>query len=229
MTRISLTRALMLAGVLLGLAVAPVVQAQTILSYMTKMPTSLADWCATLQLPKFDPALGTLTDVTLIYSANIAQSVFGENKSGSNARYDFTTTAWLSLGEKNGPMLLPSAHAVLHQSGILKPFDGKADYAGLSGVRVNQATPIFGQFDDRNLSAYLGHGSVYFNASADICSALDLSGCAGITGASAFADGSLTIQYTYAALTPVPEPATSAAWLGVLALGLVLRRRVTTA
>jgi len=202
-------------------------RAQEILSYYTQVPDSATNWEQTLQLPGFDASLGTLTQVQLIFTANMSQSVFAQNLGGTESvPYNLKSEAWVTAGKAGGPLLFGGVGsiAVLQQSGTLGAFDGTQGSGGASEVSLNKDSVINGQYVDPDLAGYVGVPSISFDASARAYSWLTIGGGNYADGAVTMTSEGLQVDYTYTP-TAIPEPPAFASLLGATALGFVILRR----
>ncbi len=213
-----------LIGMVAGLVlVDATVQAQGVLSYYSQFPptgSTRLNWVTTLELPGFESSLGTLTQVKLMYSAVVSQSMFAENMGAKRARFAFCSLAAVDVSKPGGADLFDRGPIKLHRAGILGAFDGTLDFAGASGTTFTQVVTANDWLTDQNLSGYIDVGLIDFIAVAREESRL----CAGagvLNRRSTSAVVSLGVEYTY---TPIPEPALGAALLGLAALGLAVFR-----
>lgn len=204
-----------------GMLLTGAAQAQQIVSFRGEILKTSTDWTQTLQLPRFDARLGSLTQVKLSYAGEVWQTLYAENKSPTASTYDLTATATLALSRLSGPKLFAPVPITLHRAGALGAFDGNLDFAGTSGDRFCQDFAFTRVFMDPNLDCYVGSGSIGFIASAVGCSTL-ISGGNFVKGGSTSAAASLSVEYSYAT---IPEPSAFAVMLGVAAVGVVALRR----
>jgi hypothetical protein len=196
-------------------------RAQSVISYVASIPQSSADWSKTIGLQGFDSTLGTLTQVQLIYSEQTWQSIFAENLSGMKSAFDLTSNATVGWTAAGATMPFYALTTGVHQVGTLGSFDGTIDYSGLSGINFGSTGSTSGSMFDSDLARYLTNGLVDFTATVVGTSALTGGGNL-LMGATTSAAASLEVKYTY---TPIPEPSSYAALLGVITLGLVMGRR----
>jgi hypothetical protein len=196
-------------------------------SYDASTSNLAPDWATTLMLPKFDPALGTLTKVTLKLVGKVDGSVKAENTSASSP-----ASATLKLGAEIMASVAGAALSVKVEpfDGAIVPlsvFDGTLDFGGTSGTSFTSSAEEDGEvFTFANLGTFIGPGLVDIDVSAD--------GTSSATGGSnmvfqfdSLAMGTTTITYTYdaPAPTPIPLPATLPLLVGSLFGVALLRRR----
>jgi len=135
------------------------------------------DWVKSLALPKFNPALGTLTSVQVTQNASINSSLKVESKNGA-ARTDtfdlVTASAWI---EAPGTNRLTSSLPTQQKSHQFTSYDGVTDYAGGSGWSTS-----FGDDSQQSieaaagLAAWTGTGSVSIPAAAYATTTTSMSG-----------------------------------------------------
>lgn len=216
-----------LAGLLLPLLLAGLLQAQQVVSYLAPidpalvLPTAAGD---SLQLPGFDSSLGTLLGVTLSFNGFASQQAQGENYGGTASPYTYSVTSALSLQRVGGPTVFDFEPVTLTGSGNLAAFDGGYDFAGPSGFSSGLVTtPLSGLYvvPEELLASYLGLAPIDFTA--------NLTGSSLVSGPGSFltmtsngAEGTLGVTYTYAL---IPEPSAYAALAGLAVLCATASRR----
>ena len=151
----------------------------------------------TIQLPQFDPALGTFTGATLTLSGTIQYllDVFNTGSGTFSATIHdnvlFATTPLMTGGTFTGT--IPSNQMVFTYSPLALP--------------VGPLTEVFGKDFS---GVFAGTGTVAFDLSLPAVT-VDQSSGASVLNVLAFsaASGTLTADYTFIpAATPVPEPET---------------------
>ncbi len=120
-------------------------------------------WTTTLSLPKFDPSLGTLNNVTINYSSTINTSGTIKNKDAEPKTLTVTVDANVTLNMPAGVTLAPMSANVMEVK----------DYPNLQ-PNVDQAVSVTGgnsssatTSDAGDLAIFSGAGNVDFAASAD--------------------------------------------------------------
>ena len=182
----------------------------------------------TLDLTKFNVALGTLTSVKVELSSNYGSLMKVENTSKSSAaNIVFKSTGALTLvsGGKTLAVLAPVLTTTLHEA----IYDKSTDFGGTSGTSLTMAPVSFSNSaiytDAATLALFSGTGNLsttlFGSSTASFTS--DAGNVASF--ASASFDGMAKVTYTYA-LAPVPEADTYAMMVAGLALlGVVARKR----
>jgi len=190
-------------------------------------PTSVpfaATPAATLSL--FDPALGTLTKVTLTLDASTsAGTISWDNEAGVESAVTLGIGAEVTAVGLAGITVV----AVPLQTGstmVDADNDGAADFIGTDAFSVTGGSGTDSDMDmlTVGLGPYIGLGTFDVIVSSSVETFVSTTGGFGpIDPVPGLTDGTVTVTYTY---TPVPEPSTMV--LGAMALvGLVAvgRRR----
>ncbi len=101
------------------------------LSYCEGIPRGPTELSHTFQLPKFNPALGTLTGVTVSYSIGLRQFIGGENRAAQaqSARITTSSDAFLTLPDSSSPSVTVGFNTGLQPYQV---YDGITDYSGTS-------------------------------------------------------------------------------------------------
>lgn len=164
--------------------------------------TSGTDWGTThadLQLPKFNPALGTLTAVEVTQTTGIKSSmkVESRNAGGRTDKFDLTTAN--ATVQAPGTAKLTSFLPPQSKSNTFTAYDGATDYAGTSGW-----TSSFGddskqsvtQIAASDFGAWSGAGTVLVAADASATTTSSMSGNY-VLDWSTDATSSACVVYTY--------------------------------
>jgi len=128
-------------------------------------PTITAPWSTSVSIPRFDPNVGTLTNVRVLLRVNTLGNCAFENRSAATAQAtaNVTGTVNATLGGPpgGGGATTVSASTTVPVSVSAPQFDGVNDFGGtsgglianLQGTNTNTAAPL-------NLNAYTGTGSL---------------------------------------------------------------------
>ena len=176
-------------------------------------------------LSQFDPSLGTLTKVTLTLDADTsAGSISWDNEAG------VSTNVTLGIGAEVTAVGLAGVTAVAvplqtgSAIGVDADNDGAADFVGTDSFAVVGGTGSDSDSDEltSGLGPYIGLGTFDVDVTASVETFLSTTGGFGpIDPTPGVTEGTVTVTYEY---TVIPEP-TSAAFLGLGALGIAVRRR----
>lgn len=144
--------------------------AETTQTHVVSVPPTVTDWSQQLNVPQFNPALGTLRAVEIVSRASIStMQIRVENQSPTPSTSTVTVAGQLTL---SGPgvvvTLSPEANT---GSFVLPAFDGTLDFAGPSSRTFD---PVVATTDNRDqptrltaassLASYTGRGTVAFEA-----------------------------------------------------------------
>lgn len=106
------------------------------------------DWSQVVNLPKFDPALGDLTNVALQLDSHIATTVEYENEALSSNDITLTPNSTISATLPDGTSLSNTSHrnAVIYSVPV---YDGTTDGSGSSG-----GTTVLNHVDSTSIATY---------------------------------------------------------------------------
>lgn len=148
--------------ILLILALAVRVAAASITHTAATFP-QITNWSLTNSVPQFDPALGTLTNVTITVAVNASTQLRVENRD---------TTPWLTYAASEvtatGTVAGYSASTTLTNShtATLSEYDGVLDYSGTSGFNVAVVGADSGFAVPSDFTPFIGTGTVPLIAAA---------------------------------------------------------------
>lgn len=183
--------------------------------------TQTTNWNSPISLPLFDPALGTLTNVSWTLGGNVEGSASFESLDAGATAVSLDLAATLTLFAPDASVLqvtIPTVNTVVNASA----FDGSIDFGGTSGGAYSNLSGTASNSNNSSVPAFLALFTGVGLTSISLDAAGSSSGSGGgnlITQFATAAGASFEIVYTY---TPVPAPSA----LALLGLGgLVAGRR----
>jgi hypothetical protein len=205
--------------------VGPLANAATVSFFQNFGPTSIGSPLFSVTLPKFNPALGTLTKVTLTLDGQTSGSTLEfDNEAGVGGTVGLqvgttitATSAFLSA--------LVATPAQSTSGSVIGDDDGAPDFVGADALVLTGGSGSDSDFNSSTsapvLASVTGPGTINVDLSNSIFTSTNTSGIFGpsIPTAGNFS-GTVTVEYEY---NLVPEP--SSALLGGLGLLALMRRR----
>jgi hypothetical protein len=186
------------------------------------------NFTASITLPKFNTALGTLTSVAIDFAGSVTSTIRFESLDASASTVTGTAAATVTLTRPNTSQLAVVLPTNV-RSATEAAFDGIIDFSGASGAIFSNVSgtvtaPTVTLTSASDLALFSGAGSIVLPVTGTGSSTITGPGNV-IAQISTQASGSAYVVYTYAAvLTSIPEPA-SMALLGASLAGLGLLRR----
>ncbi|MGC8989080.1 MAG: choice-of-anchor E domain-containing protein [Verrucomicrobiia bacterium] len=183
---------------------------QTICHSVTIEPARL-NWVTQLDIPQFDPALGTLESVALEVDASIftdfeAENIYNSGDEWASAPVTATIGTTVSL-QFDGAVLAAAHPSIYRQDNIAAKYDGVFDFGGASGVSAlglvasDAATRTLSAANGDDLRAFVGNGTVSMTLSAAGLSKVKGSGNL-VVSISTDAGGSVKVCYFYRRTPP---------------------------
>ena len=172
-------------------------------------PSQLTNWDETQTFNRFDPSLGTLTQIDVQLDFAVSADVQLENTTDAPSSSVVTWFPVFTLLRPDNTLILVAApgYTDFGPTALLSAYDGTTDYGGSSGVTFTAT-----RSDSRNatllsptdLALFSGIGTIGLPLFASMTGG-------GLTAAqifTGFAGATVTLTYTYTpTATPVPEPA----------------------
>ena len=181
-----------------------------------------------LSLNSFNPALGTLTDVSLILVTDITPEVMMVNLTASAQSFtNAQSTAPFSLNGPGSIVVTASASTGLINGTVTPPLYSISTF---SGPTTNQTQTI--DIASVSRAQYEGTGSIGLRAAVEpLTSSATFKPATLAVGGDAAVSGTVTIDYAYAGASPYGNPSSvplPAAFLlfgpGLVGLGTIRRR-----
>jgi len=219
--------ALFIMGLTMGLGA--VSHAATI-SYTTGYGPAQTNWNQNLSLQQFDPNLGVLLKVELVFTSQVSGSTKVENYLNSSAAtYTTHNQGTVTVMDSSNNVLYAPGTTNFNHSANLAKYDGTLDFNGASGfTSVDNGAVNQGQIDlvsgDMDFSMFIGSGNVALPAVAMGQSNWSATSGNGAVVIKTLAQVNVQVVYLYQANGGVPLP--QAAWgciglLGLLAVGRI--------
>ncbi len=111
------------------------VQAETV-SYTDTIPLTATNWDQQLTLPRFDPAVGVLTEIEFLLTGKVNGTAKIENLDAASATVTAQSYATVRLQRPDGTFIT-MATPIASRSARLATFDGIIDFAGGSGTIIS--------------------------------------------------------------------------------------------
>ncbi len=219
---------ILLAGtvVIAVLLAASSAQAATVSNSNTYPSTAVPFSTLLVPLNQFDPALGTLTKVTLELDANASAGIIDWDNEAA-----IPTDVTLGIGAEvtaTAPLSLFTVVAVPLQLGsalgVAADNDGAPDFVGTDSFSVvgGSGSDIQSNFTTSSLGTFIGLGTFDVTVDSLVENFLSTTGGFGpIQQTPGNSDGTVKVTYEY---TPIPEPV-SMSLLALGGLGVLLRRK----
>jgi hypothetical protein len=211
------------------LAAAPVVWADTIVSYTTYLastPTDFTNLALSPSVPKFDTSLGTLDSITVKLDVSGAAATSVTEKVGTSGTFkikEYSTVTLVSADPSMNTALNSLSETVNYTSGIVTLTSGQTHNFGTVNLT---GTPSTETINIAYLTLFEGAGSLIFDATS-VSGFSFLGGGSNQSATIANDDsGIVTVTYDYTPGQPpvVPEPGTLTLFgTGLLGLAGALR------
>lgn len=207
-------------AVLVGL---PGLALATTLSYTTStpIPSTKTDWTGSLAFPKFNPSLGTLTQVDLYLSCDMDTVLTVTNTANSASTGSAKTELMLTV--MDGGFLISDAPQIDMNSPFY-PYSLAAGASITSGDLTKSATNTSHYKDSALLAEFVGTSNISLAATTYTMAWINYNGGNTEASQSTNASATGTVTYEYTAGPPVPIPPT-ALLLGSGLVGLLALRR----
>jgi hypothetical protein len=188
--------------------------------YFTGQPATSAPFSASLPLPQFNSVVGTLTDVTITYSATITPVLQAQNPVGAAGGGTFDNGTTTLPVDFTGPAGYDAAFSATEGpiSGTV-PASGLMDFAGAATTPPSIVDTVL----PADFSTFVGTGDLSFTYATGLQTVGGtVTGGALVFSGAGSASGGEIIDYGY---TAVPDPGSMGIMLAT-AVGFLIRRRM---
>ncbi|MFO0973374.1 MAG: choice-of-anchor E domain-containing protein [Phycisphaerae bacterium] len=192
------------------------------ISYTRSVELQPTDWVQNLYIPKFDPAAGHLTGISVDFAGTLDATAYYENLDVKEHNIELDMSATISLLRPDLTPLAITVPALTLQEKV-GAYDDSIDFGGLSGSTVRQTIdnhdPYYLHPGTSDFDLYVGLDTLVLPVTA-IGNARGTGPVDWVVGFNMLASAQYTVVYRY---IPAPEPAT--AGLLLLALGAAAAAR----
>lgn len=136
--------------------------AATITHTATVFP-QLTNWNLTNSVPQFDPALGTLTNVSVTVAANANSAFYFESL--DTIGWSVTASSIVTTSASASTLTASTTFTNSHTQSVTAA-DGVLDYGGTSGFTVQKSGSAYGVNSTTSVAPFIGTGTVPLSASA---------------------------------------------------------------
>ena len=187
------------------------VSAQTI-TYTDTIPLQPTNWDEQLSLPRFDPALGILTEIEFLLTGEVDGTAKVENLDAAPANVTAESFATVRLQRPDGTFIT-MATPVASRLAQLSAFDGTIDFTGgsgtiirgINGLDISERTILS---DTNDLFAFTGDSPITLQVNTTGASTASGAGNLGLSF-STLASAAITVTYHFEQPAIVLEKATN--------------------
>ncbi len=167
-------------------------------SHSVTFPATPTDWDLSRTVARFNPALGTLTAVDVVYNGSITSHIRAESLDTAPRRITATVAGTITLSGPGLPATVSNLSAQRFFDAAA--YDGILDFRGASGVDFGPQTAPGSRTvrltDAGALAPYAGAGTVTFNVVADANASATAGGNV-VSQINTTAQAEVTVTYTY--------------------------------
>lgn len=193
------------------------------------IPKDTLDWEQIVNVPMFNPTLGTLNSITFNVRANFSVEAKAENLAKTNKTASWDGTLNQILKREDGSTLIDLEPFKWNFSQVLSAYDKITDFGGISGLTHLESSTSSGSFVStlqEDLNTFTGLGSINLTASSTENTVFTGSSGSMSLLVESEAGSEVMVSYGYTP-APIPEPMTILGlFSGVGALSLYTRRRI---
>lgn len=192
------------------------------IEYTASVPMARTNWSTTVDLPRFDPVLGTLQGVNLTVNGRVEGDAAFQNLNLTPATVTTTISARLLLRPAADTLIVATTPQIMKVDTVAA-FGGTYSFDGPDARRYTDliaADSFSRSVANLDLSQYIGAGTISIPVESKALSSVQGPGNL-IVQFSTRASADVTITYDYIA---IPEPI-SIGLFGVVLAGMAIRRR----
>ena len=200
------------------------VKAQSI-TYSDSVSLQSTDWTGLVEIPQFDPSLGTLERIDFRLKAIVESTSQFENLGNNPITVTLLLQTNVELQRPNHSLIVDALANVFHNESVVG-YDGTTDFAGDSGttfqdqIEISHVLLLPPSADD--LALFTGTGNLFLPVLADVASSATASGDV-VLGYTTQAAAEIDVTYNYLA---IPEPNTLVlALTGLASLTMLTKSR----
>lgn len=195
------------------------------ITYSDSVSLQSTDWTGLVEIPQFDPSLGTLERIDFKLRAIVESTSQFENLGNNPITVTLLLQTNVELQRPDNSLIVDALAHVFHNESVVE-YDGLMDFSGASGSTFQDQIEITHVLllppSGSDLALFTGLGDLFLPVKANVSSSATASGDV-ILGYTTQASAEIDITYNYLA---IPEPNTLVlALTGLVGLKMVSKSR----